>query len=302
MASIVSAIAGNLLIAVMKFTAAFFTGSSAMLSEGIHSAVDTGNGLLMMFGVYKSRKPPDDEHPFGHGRELYFWSLIVAVSIFALGGGVTIYEGILHILKPAAIQYAGWSYVLLAAAFVFESISWGFGWRAFSRSRDGRPIIEAMHVSKDPTTFAVMLEDTVALTGLVIAFIGIFISSYFNLAVFDGIASVLIGLLMCLAALFLGYESKGLLIGEAVDSETLKAIRKIAESEPGVEKALKILSIHIGPEDVAVTLELRFEDGIDAPTLRIAIRRIEQNIKARYPEITGLYYEAESLSERTLAE
>src|SRR5690348_3981310 len=171
--AIIAALIGNLLIAVTKFLAAYFTGSSAMLSEGFHSIIDTGNELLLLFGIHKSRKPPDDEHPFGHGRELYFWALVVAFCIFAVGGGLSIYEGILHLLQPEPIRHAGWNYIVLAASTVFESISWYFGWRAFDKVRRGRPIIKTMLESKDPTSFTVLLEDSVALAGLAIAFSGV---------------------------------------------------------------------------------------------------------------------------------
>lgn len=300
--AIVAAIIGNLLIAVIKFIAAAFTGSSAMLSEGIHSVVDTGNGLLMLLGVRNSRKPPDEEHPFGHGRELYFWSLVVAFSIFGVGGGVSIYEGVTHILDPEQIVDPVWNYSVLGLSAVFESISWYFGWKAFSKTLKGHSPLRAIQLSKDPTSFTVVLEDSAALSGLLIAFLGIFLGHEFSLPYFDGAASILIGVLLCVVALILGGESRSLLIGEAADKETLQGIREIAESEPGVEKALKILTIFIGPNDVAVTLELKFVKGISAIDLRTAIRRIEKNIKNKYPRINRVYYEAASLSDRELKE
>jgi len=299
-ASIFAAIAGNLLIAVTKFTASYFTGSSAMLSEGIHSVVDTGNGVLMLIGVRKSKKPPDTQHPFGHGRELYFWSLVVAFSIFAVGGGLSIYEGILHVLNPEPIQNAEWNYAVLGLSAVFEGISWYFGWRAFDRVRHGKPIVEAMQLSKDPTSFTVLLEDSTALIGLIIAFIGVFLGQQFGIIYFDGIASILIGVLLCCVALFLGAESKSLLIGEAVAPETIDGIREIAESEKDVEKAKKILTIYIGPDDVAATLELEFKHDISGAELRRAVRRIELAIKEKYPRIKNVLYEAESLTEKEL--
>ena len=300
--AIFAAIIGNLLIAVTKFIAATFTGSSAMISEGIHSVVDTGNGALMLWGLHKSQKPPDEDHPFGHGRELYFWSLIVAVSIFGVGGGVSIFQGITHLLSPTEIESAGWNYVVLGASFVFEGVTWIFGWRAFSKTRGGKPMIEAIHASKDPTSFTVVLEDSTALIGLVIAFLGVFLGHEFGIAYFDGAASVLIGVLLCVVALFLGYESKSLLIGEAVDKATLRGIREIVEAQPEVEAALKILTIYGGPTDVALTLEVDFADGISAIDLRKAIRRIERSVMEKYPEITRVYYEAESLSEREIVD
>jgi cation diffusion facilitator family transporter len=298
--AIIAAIAGNLTIAATKFIASAFTGSSAMLSEGIHSVVDTGNGLLMLYGIYKSGKPPDEEHPFGYGREIYFWSLIVALSIFAVGGGVSIYEGISHIRHPVEIENPVWNYAVLGISFVFESISWYYGWKAFRKERKGRTILQSIHVSKDPTSFTVLLEDSTALLGLIIAFLGVFFGHYFDYPFLDGIASVFIGLLLCLVALFLGYETKSLLIGEAVDKKTLHGIRRIAEAEPKVQKALKILTIYFGAKEVLLTLELEFAHDITATELRIAVRRIERDVKKKYPEITRVYYEAESLSEREL--
>ena len=294
--AIFAAIAGNLLIAVTKFVAAAFTGSSAMLSEGIHSVVDTGNGGLMLYGLYKSGKPPDEAHPFGHGRELYFWSFIVAISIFAVGGGVSIYEGISHLQHPAEIEKPLWNYAVLGFSVVFEGISWVFGWRAFRKTKKGRGVFEAIHVSKDPTNFTVVLEDSTALIGLVIAFLGVFFGQFFGFPYFDGIASILIGVLLCLVALFLGYETKGLLIGESVDADTIHGVRKIAEAEPKVEKAVKVLTIHFGPNEVLLTLELRFVKDISATDLRVAIRRIELAVREKFPDITRVYYEAESLS------
>ena len=298
--AIVAAIAGNLLIAVTKFTAAAFTGSSAMLSEGIHSVVDTGNGGLMLWGIHKSKEPTDREHPFGHGRELYFWTLIVALSIFAVGGGVSIYEGIKHIQHPVEIENPTWNYVVLGLSFLFESVTWFYGWKAFSKEKKGKTALQAIKLSKDPTSFTVFLEDSAALTGLIIAFLGVFFGHYFNFPFLDGLASIFIGLLLCLVALLLGYETKGLLIGEAVEKEKLQEIRKIAASEEHVEDVLNALTLYFGPHEVLLTLELNFVNDITAKDLRTAVRNIERNVRRKYPEITRVYYEAESLSEKEL--
>ena len=300
--AIIAAIVGNLLIAVTKFIAAALTGSSAMLSEGIHSVVDTGNGGLMLYGLRKSAKPPDKTHPFGHGRELYFWSFVVAISIFAVGGGVSIYEGVSHLRHPVEIENPFWNYIVLGFSVVFEGISWLFGWRAFRKTKKGRGVFETIHVSKDPTSFTVVLEDSTALVGLVIAFLGIFLGHEFNLPYFDGIASILIGILLCFVALLLGYETKGLLIGESVDVEVVEGVRKIAEAESKVEKAVKVLTIHFGPNEVLLTLELKFVKGISATDLRVTIRRIELAVREKYPEITRVYFEAESLSVQEIKE
>lgn len=294
--AIIAAIVGNLLIAVTKFIAAALTGSSAMLSEGIHSVVDTGNGGLMLLGIYKSKKPPDEAHPFGYGRELYFWALIVALTIFAVGGGVSIYEGIKHIQHPVEIENPVWNYAVLGLSFIFESISWFYGWKAFQATRRGQTIVRTIRESKDPTSYTVLFEDSAALIGLVIAFLGVFFGHYFNYPFFDGIASVFIGLLLCGVALFLGYKTKGLLIGETVEPEMTREICKIAEAEGSVEKTLKVLTIYFGPDEVLLTLELKFARDISAADLRVAIRKIELNIREKFPEITRVYFEAESLS------
>src|SRR5215203_2060043 len=296
LAAIVAAIVGNLLIAITKFIAAFFTGSSAMLSEGIHSVVDTGNGVLMLVGIHKSKKPPDAEHPFGHARELYFWSLVVAFSIFAVGGGISIYEGVIHILHPTPIQNVVWSYAVLGASFVFEGISWYFGWIAFAKTRRGRSVLDAIRRSKDPTSFTVLLEDSAALTGLVVAFVGVFLGHEFGMPYFDGIASIVIGILLCFVALLLGRESKSLLIGEAADPDLLLGITEIAEADPHVEGVAKLLTIYMGPNDVAATLELNFKDKISAVQLRHSVRNIELAIRGKFPKIKRVYYEAESLT------
>jgi cation diffusion facilitator family transporter len=267
-----------------------------MLSEGIHSAVDTGNGLLMLLGIRNSKKPPDAKHPFGHARELYFWSLVVAFSIFGVGGGVSIYEGIIHILHPEPMENAVWNYAVLGASVIFEGITWYFGWLAFAKTSRGLPVLEAIRASKDPTNFTVLLEDSAAITGLVIAFVGVILSHEFGIVYFDGIASILIGVLLCFVALLLGRESRSLLIGEAADAETLRGITETAESDPHVESVTKLLTIYMGPEDVAATLELKFNPGITAVQLRHSVRNIELNIRDKFPEIKRVYYEASSLT------
>lgn len=288
--SVIAAIVGNLLIAVTKFVAFAFTRSSAMLSEGIHSVVDTGNGALMLWGVHKSKKPPDAKHPLGHGRELYFWSLIVAVSIFGVGGGVSIYEGIMNLRHPIAIESPVWSYATLGASFVFEGITWIFGWRAFSKTRNGRSVLDAIIVSKDPTSFTVLLEDSTALLGLIVAFVGVFCSSYFGLHYFDGAASIVIGVLLCSAALLLGYESKSLLIGESVLPETLAGIREIAKAQDGVVGASKVWTIYTAPENAALILELDFEKDLDAAELMAAVRSIADSVRQKYPKINEVFF------------
>src|ERR1041384_31738 len=224
--AIYAAIAGNVSIAITKFVAAAFTGSAAVLSGAIHSVGDTGNGRLMVLGVHKSRKPPDSDHPFGHGHELYFWTLVVGVLVFAVGGGMSTYEGILHILHPAEIENPVVSYAVLGIAAVFEGATWLAGWKAFSVERGRRGVLQAIHETKDPSSFTVLLEDSAAPLVLLFAFVGIFLGRQLGLPYLDGVASVVIGLLLCAVAVLMVYESKGLLIGEGLDAETLRKGRK----------------------------------------------------------------------------
>jgi len=293
----VAAIAGNLAIAATKFVAAWFTGSSAMLSEAIHSIVDTGNGGLMLLGVHKSAKPPDFDHPFGHGRELYFWTLIVAILIFAVGGGMSAYEGILHIQHPTPSQNPVWSYAVLGCAFIFEGVSWLFGWKAFNLERRGRGVLETIHESKDPTSFSVLLEDSAALIGLVVAFAGIFFGKLLGLPFLDGVASLIIGLMLCVVAVLMVYESKGLLIGEGLDRETLKKLRALVEADPDVERVQHLYTLYLGASEVLLTIELRFHSTISALDVRHAVSRLRRDIRAERPDITRIFFGAESITE-----
>ncbi len=294
--SVIAAIIGNLLIAATKFVAAAFTGSSAMLSEAIHSMVDTGNGGLIYYGLYKSKKPPDLKHPFGHGRELYFWTLIVALSIFAVGGGISVYEGILHLIEPVKIENPVWSYSVLGVSAFFESISWYFGWKAFRKERRGKSVFRAIRDSKDPTNFTVVLEDSTALVGLAIAFIGVFLGDQLGMPFFDGAASILIGILLCAVALLLGYETKSLLIGESLDEEKLDEIRQIINSEPNVVEVVNTRTIYSAPDRVLLTLELKFAKGISSDDLRRTTQSLEKAVCEKFPEIAKVFYEAASLS------
>lgn len=294
--AVVAAILGNFAIATTKFFAAAFSGSSAMLSEAIHSLVDTGNGALILLGIRNSRKPADLEHPFGYGRELYFWTLMVGVLIFGVGGGMSVYEGLVHLNNPKPIADAKWSYIVLGLSAVFEGTSWYFGWKAFSKERRGRGVIEVIHNTKDPTSFSVLLEDSAALLGLVVAVLGIFLSQSLNQPYFDGAASVVIGMLLCAIAIVMVHESRGLLIGEGVDRKTLANVRAIVEGDEDVAHVQHLHSIYQSPSIVLLVIELRFDDSISAVDVRKAVRRIEANIQARYPEIKYVFFGAESIS------
>jgi cation diffusion facilitator family transporter len=293
--AIVAAIAGNLAIAATKLIAAFFSGSSAMLSEGIHSLVDTGNGLLLLVGLRKSRKPADAKHPFGHGKELYFWPFVVATLIFALGGGMSVYEGVTHLIHATHAD-PGWNYVVLGIAFVFESISSVFAFKAFRNELKGQGVFRAIRASKDPTSFTVLFEDSAALLGLVVAFLGIFLGQVFHNPYFDGAASIAIGVILASVAVFLAYETKGLLIGEGVGPETLDSVRSIAAADPAVKEVRKSLTMHFGPHEVLLTLDILFKKELSAEEITSAVNRLEESIRGRHPEIKHIFIEAKSLA------
>jgi cation diffusion facilitator family transporter len=295
---IYAAIAANLAIAVIKFIAAAFTGSSAMISEGIHSLVDTGNGGLMLLGVRRSHKPADAEHPFGYGKELYFWTLIVAIVIFAVGGGVSAYEGILHLLHPVAIENPTWNYGVLGLAFIFEGYSFFVAFKAFEREKGEHTIWQSIESSKDPTTYTVLFEDSAALLGLVVAFIGVFLADKFDNPYFDGGASVIIGLILGVVAVLLAYESKGLLVGEPVDPETLKNIRRLAESDPRVESVKNALTMYFGPHTILLAMDLQFRKDLSAAEVEESIDLLEEKIRDHYPDIEHIFIESESLAPR----
>jgi cation diffusion facilitator family transporter len=293
--AIYGAMAANLVIAITKFVAAGFTGSSAMISEGIHSLVDTGNQVLLLLGIRKSRKPPDTNHPFGHGMELYFWSLVVAMLLFGVGGGMSVYEGITHLLHPHPLEDATWSYVSLGIAFVFEGISWMLAMRQLRPLIRERGIWNALRTSKDPSILVLFFEDSAALVGLVIAFLGIFLGHLWNTPYTDGIASILIGLLLAGVATLLVRESKGLLLGESVEPDILEDIRAIVGSDPAVAKAKYPLTMHLGPEEVLMNLELDFRPGLQPGKITESINRLEQEIRRKHPEIQRIFIEARAL-------
>ncbi|HKX28107.1 MAG TPA: cation diffusion facilitator family transporter [Blastocatellia bacterium] len=293
--AIYAAIGGNLAIAVSKFVAAAYTGSSAMISEGVHSLIDTGNGMLLLLGLKRSRKPPDEAHPFGHGMELYFWTLIVALLIFAVGGGISVYEGITHLRHPKPIESPVWSYSVLGLAIIFEGISWTVAWRQFSAVKGERGIRQTIRESKDPTLYTVIFEDTAALLGLVVALLGVFLTERLGRPIFDGLASIIIGLLLAGVAVYLANESRLLLIGEGTDPQTLAEIRRLVEAEEAVEKVRRPLTIHFGPHTVLLAIDVQFKPSIPARGLEGVVDRIEQRIRERYPDVKHILIEADSI-------
>jgi cation diffusion facilitator family transporter len=294
--AIYAAIVGNAAIAVTKFTAAAFTGSSAMLSEGIHSLVDTGNGGLLLVGISKSKKPADATHPFGYGKELYFWTLIVAMLIFGVGGGVSIYEGILHLLHPSPLEDPFWNYIVLGIAIVFEGIVFTIAFKQFQALKGEQSTWHAIRKSKDPTTFTVLFEDSAAMLGLIAAAVGIFLGHQFNNPYFDGAASIVLGLILAAVALFIGYESKGLLVGEGADTETLQSIKALAEADPAVRAVERPLTMHFGPHTVLLTMDVQFRNGLSGTERDSAVERLENAIRDKHETIKHIFIEANSIT------
>ncbi len=290
--AIYGAIAANVAIACTKFVVAGITGSSAMLSEGIHSAVDTFNGVLLLVGIRLSQRPATPEHPFGHGKELYFWSLIVAVLIFGLGGGVSFYEGIQHMRQPEPMRDPTWNYVVLGLAALFEGGSFLVALRQFRRESHGLPFWQALDRSKDPTTYTVLAEDSAALAGLAVAAAGIWLSHSLDMPVLDGAASVVIGLLLAGVAVLLIGQARGLLIGEGIRPETAREIRGLAMQQPSVHDVGRVLSMYIGPNEVLVIVDVNFKEGTATGEAADAIAAIEQQVRARFPMIRRLFIEA----------
>jgi cation diffusion facilitator family transporter len=293
---IYAAIAGNLAIALTKFVAAFVTGSSAMLSEGVHSLVDTGNGVLLLWGIRQSAKPADEQHPFGRGKELYFWTFIVAILIFALGGGISVYEGIVHIQHPEPIAHPLVNYLVLALAFAFEGGAWWVAFCEFRKSKGQTGYFHAVRASKDPTTFTVLFEDSAAMLGLIVALVGISLGHLLNMPHLDGVASVVIGIILAAVAVFLAYESKGLLIGEGVDPQTRASIGRIVDADPDIDQLVRALSMHLGPKEVLLTIEVTFRTDLTAAQTAAAIERLDKAIRTLHPEVRHLFIEAQSIA------
>ncbi len=294
---IIAALTGNLLIAVTKFIAAGITGSSAMLSEGIHSVVDTGNQVLLLYGLRRASRPPDEHFPFGYGKEVYFWSFVVAILIFAVGAGVSLYEGVVHILEPTPVEKVMVSYVVLGFSLLFEGAAWVFAIREFTRTKGKWGYIEAVQRGKNPSLFVALFEDSAAILGIFIAFAGIGLGQWTGLDYFDGIASVLIGLILGGTAVWLAFETKGLLIGESANQEVVQGIRRLADELPEVRRVNEVLTLHMGPSYILVNLSVKFSDDLPAARLEETIQDLDQRIKRAFPRVKRVFVEAESFRE-----
>jgi cation diffusion facilitator family transporter len=287
--AVIAALIGNLLIAFTKAIAAAVSGSSAMLSEAVHSIVDSGNEILLLYGQHRAAKPPDRLHPLGYGREIYFWSFVVALLIFAFGAGVSIYEGVKHIQRPELMARPVVNYVVYAVSAVFEGTSWYFGWSAFQRVRGNKALFAAIHASKDPPSFMVLFEDSAALVGLVIAAIATALSVHFGAPWMDGAGSICIGLVLAVIAVLLARESKALLIGERAQPELSEAIRDAAEREPGVRGVEGILTSQLGPDQVIATVGLEFDDQLRTPDIERIIGHLETELRKNHPELFRVF-------------
>ena len=290
-----AALAGNFAVAVTKLVAAVVTGSAAMFSESVHSVVDCGNEVLLLYGYRRAARRPDPVHPLGFGRELYFWSFIVALMLFALGAGVSIYQGVHHVLAPEPVQHAAVSYVVLALSFVFEGASWIVAWRGFARIRGQVRFWTAFRQSKDPPSFMVLFEDTAALIGILIAAAGIFAAQWFEQPVFDGIASILIGLVLAVVAILLAAESKSLLIGERATPALVEAICRMAQEQPGVAHANGALTAQLAPDQAMVALSIAFDPEMRTAEIEACVAKLESRVRETHPNVVALFVKPQTV-------
>ena len=298
-AAVWAALIGNVLVATTKAGAAVFTGSSAMLSEAVHSFVDTGNEVLLLYGMHRAKKKADRDHPVGYGRELYFWSFIVALLVFALGAGVSIYEGVHHVLHPQPIDNAIVSEVVLAAAFLFEAWSWRVSFKQFNQAKGALGYWEAFRKSKDAPLFMVLFEDSAALIGIAIAAAGTVLAAHLDMPLADGISSILIGLVLACTSTLLARESKSLLIGERADAVLIQSILAIANAACGSSRANGVLTIQMAPDEILAAMSFEFDDQLTAPQIEQMVADIERRIHAAHPEVTSLFIKPQNPQQYT---
>ena len=294
---IIAALIGNSLISITKFIAASITGSAAMLSEGIHSLVDTGNQILLLYGLKQAAKPADENFPFGHGKEIYFWSFVVAILIFSVGSGISIYEGVNHIYHPSELHDPTINYIVLGLAILFEGAAFALALKEFNKVRGHLGYIEAVHNGKDPSLFVVLFEDLAALLGLFVALIGITLAQITNNPMWDGMASVAIGVILGLTAIWLAYETKSLLIGEGANPKIVKNIKQIAAKYDGIDQVNEVLTLHMGPDFILVNISIDFDDDLPAGTVEQTISSITKEIKTNHPLAKKVFIEASSSKE-----
>ena len=286
---VVAALLGNLAIALIKFAAAALTGSSAMLSEGIHSMVDTSNEVLLLYGLKRAAKPPDAQQPFGYGRELYFWSFMVSLMVFALGASASFYEGVTHLLHPSPVSRPVINYAVLLGCGAFEAITWRIAWKSFRKSIGEQGVFEAFRNSKDASTLVVLLEDSAALLGLMIAALGLTGAQLLDSPRLDGLASVGIGLVLAVTSLLLARETKALLIGERARPAVRDSILRLAEADPAIRTANGVFTVQMGPRQITAALSAEFEDGLSTGEIEACVNRLEVAIKQAQPDIMVLF-------------
>ncbi|MEG6509437.1 cation diffusion facilitator family transporter [Methyloligella sp. 2.7D] len=294
---IFAALGANTLIALSKFAGAFYTGSSAMFSEAIHSVVDTGNQGLLLLGMKRAQKPPDRHHPFGYGAEVFFWAFVVAILIFAVGSGISFYEGMVKILDPHPVTDAYVNYIILGGAAVFEAFAWIVAFREFRQAQDKqRPfrLLSAVRQSKDPTIFTVLFEDTAAILGLLAAVTGIAVADIWGILWADGAASLVIAAILAGAAIMLAYETKGLLIGEAASRTVTRAIRDLVAAEPRIINLNEMRTMHLAPHEILLALSVDFADRLSSQEVEEAVSQLEIKIKQAYPEVSRIFIEVQS--------
>lgn len=290
-----AAILANVAILVAKLVAALVTGSSAMLSEAIHSLVDTGNGGLLLLGLKLSSRPADELHPFGYGKELYFWTMIVSLAVFALGGGASIHEGINHLIRPRALEHVGVTYAVLGCAAVFEGYSLSVALREFRKLIGSQTLLQGIKQSKDPATFTVLFEDSTAVFGVLIAFVATLLGQRFGWRRLDGVASILIGLLLMGVAVLLAAKTKALLIGEGVDRKTLRAIRDLAQGVSGVERVGYPLTMYFGPQNALLTMTVQFKQGFSSVQVEATVDQIETLIQREFSDFRHIFLEVDTM-------
>jgi cation diffusion facilitator family transporter len=291
---IYAAILGDFLIGITKLTAAAWTGSSSLLSEGVHSIVDTGNGFLLLYGLHRSATRPDLEHPLGYGREIYFWSFVVAVLLFAFGAGVSLYQGVVHVLDPEPVQHVAASYAVLGISALFDGTTWWLALRNFRGERRYSQVLNAIRESKDPPSFMVLFEDSAALAGILVAFAGIYLSVRLNLPVLDGVGSILIGLILGVTAWLLAKETKSLLIGERADPGIVDSIMRVAGQIDGIDHANGILTVHLAPKEILVALSLEFADKLRTPEIEAKVVELERCVRLSHPEVVAVFVKPQS--------
>ena len=289
-----AALAGNLAIAVTKFVAAALTGSSAMLSEAVHSVVDTGNEVLLLHGLRRARLPADERFPFGHGKEIYFWSFVVALLLFSVGAGVSIYEGVQHLLHPEPIERPLVNYIVLGIAALFEGGSWTVAYREFREAKGARGWLDAVHRGKDPTHFAVLFEDTAALAGIAVAFLGVLGQHLTGSATFDGGASIVIGLILAATAFWLARETKGLLIGESANREVVTKIRRVARSHREIPRVHEVLTMHMGPDFILANVSIEIACNLPRARAHELLESLDREIKGADPRIKRVFIESQN--------